>query len=206
MDIQSTIATAKDVIVAISALTGAGVAFAGLSTWNRQIKGQASYELARRLLRNTYILRDTIADIHNDLVYALNSFDLKSLIDKNELTNAYSIFFRLNEGKKRIDDSEEILAELQTDFLEAEIIWKFKIKNDFNNLRALREVLRFQTPWIESLLKKIHKNETLEIAERDQLFELIAEYKESNEQGFTAGLNEYVEQAVSQVKKELKRF
>lgn len=52
------VALAKDIVLMLAAVVGAYVALRGLSTWNRQLKGGAEYELTRRLLKCTYRLRD----------------------------------------------------------------------------------------------------------------------------------------------------
>jgi hypothetical protein len=50
----------RDIVTGAAAMTVAIVAVKGLSTWKRQLFGNANYELARRLLRATYKLREAI--------------------------------------------------------------------------------------------------------------------------------------------------
>ena len=50
----------KDSLTGIAAAVAVGVAIAGLKTWKRQLHGNTEYDLARRLLRATYKLREAI--------------------------------------------------------------------------------------------------------------------------------------------------
>lgn len=49
---------AKDLATLAIAVVGVGVAVRGLGTWGRQLRGGAEYDLARRLLKLTYELRE----------------------------------------------------------------------------------------------------------------------------------------------------
>jgi len=57
----------KDIVLTLTAITGAIVAAKGLSTWKRQINGQAEYNLSKNLLTNLFKYRDTISNIRNPL-------------------------------------------------------------------------------------------------------------------------------------------
>lgn len=52
---------AKDTILAGAGVATMTVAFLGLSTWNRQLRGQADFDAARALAKATYKLREEIA-------------------------------------------------------------------------------------------------------------------------------------------------
>ena len=45
---------AKEIILTIAAIIGVVVAFVGLRTWRKQLKGNTEYELARRFLHSVY--------------------------------------------------------------------------------------------------------------------------------------------------------
>jgi len=65
MDSTELISVIKDITTAIVAIIGVGVAIAGLSTWRKQIKGKTEYDLARRLLKSIYKIRDSIPAVRN---------------------------------------------------------------------------------------------------------------------------------------------
>lgn len=59
----------QDIVIAAAAVTGAIVAVAGLKTWKRQLRGRAEYELARRLLKAAYELRDSIVSFRRPMMW-----------------------------------------------------------------------------------------------------------------------------------------
>jgi len=50
----------KDALTGLAALGGVIIAAFGLSTWRRQLRGNSEYDLARRILRGVYQVRDTV--------------------------------------------------------------------------------------------------------------------------------------------------
>lgn len=65
-----TITATKDVILAIAGITTAFVAIRGLSTWNRQLRGAADFDVARSLAKCTYKLRDKIQACRSPMIWA----------------------------------------------------------------------------------------------------------------------------------------
>lgn len=59
----------RDLVTAVAAATGATVAVLGLRTWKQQLRGRAEYELARRLLKAAYELRDSIASFRRPMMW-----------------------------------------------------------------------------------------------------------------------------------------
>ena len=55
----------KDAAVTGAAITGAFVAFKGLGTWRRQLKGLSEYELSRRILVTLFKYRDAINGVRH---------------------------------------------------------------------------------------------------------------------------------------------
>lgn len=53
----------RDLVTIASLGVAAVVAINGLQTWRRQLKGTADYELAKRLLKATYRLRDALQSV-----------------------------------------------------------------------------------------------------------------------------------------------
>jgi hypothetical protein len=60
----------KDLITIISLVIAAAVAIKGLRTWRNQLKGTAEYDLAKRLLKATYRLRDALQSVRSPLILA----------------------------------------------------------------------------------------------------------------------------------------
>lgn len=59
------VSISKDVVVSAAAISGAYIGWQGLKIWKKQIKGNAEYDAARKLLKSAYNLRDKIASVRN---------------------------------------------------------------------------------------------------------------------------------------------
>ncbi len=210
MDIQSTIATTKDVIIAISAITGAGVAVAGLSTWNRQIKGQVSYELARQLLRKTYLIRNLILEYSRDLSQVLGLLYIKAdnsdndVVESVELKKLFdTLFTNLND----LDSSYlSLRAELQTDFLEAEVIWGTNLKKDFTKLSNIQALLYFDVKFLRSIISHIRDNSPITQEQQNELSKIVLRYENIPQEKLHQEVEECVIEAESQAKAHLNRL
>ena len=113
------IAAIASTITAISASAAAFVAFRGLATWKKQLKGQTEYELARRYLKNALKVREAIRIARNPWI----SNDEKKNADKeldieHDIKNSDASVYQIR--MKRID---EIMADMEADSIEAEVIW-----------------------------------------------------------------------------------
>jgi len=73
----------KDIVTVISLAVAALVAIKGLQTWRRQLKGTADYDLAKRLLKAAYRLRDALQAVRNpfmssgEVQYAIKEVQLE---------------------------------------------------------------------------------------------------------------------------------
>lgn len=63
--VQKYITLIKDIITGLSAFTAAVIAIMGLQAWKKQLKGKTEYELAQRLLRATYKVREAFSWVRN---------------------------------------------------------------------------------------------------------------------------------------------
>src|SRR4051812_47421939 len=116
-------AVSKDVVLTAVAMIGAFCAIKGLSTWNRQIKGTAEYELARRLLRCAYRLREAIKSVRNPLML-VEEMPSPPNDDAPFMGNEYRRFYGLSKGyQNRWDKVVEVESELRAELVEAEVLW-----------------------------------------------------------------------------------
>lgn len=146
MSIPDIISAGKDVVLAIAGSLGAYVAFQGLNTWKRQLKGAFEYELARRLLKNTYRLRQAIAVVRNPFMSAQEMHDASQ--DSGGLSAEYEQRKRQAVGLAYEERWKKIAVaynDLETDLLEAEAVWGIAVKNAFQplyqSLMDLRRVM-----------------------------------------------------------------
>jgi len=113
----------KDIVVALVAIIGSGVAVIGLSTWRRQLEGTAQYELARRLLKEVYQFREALQSVRFPFI-AVKEMELSDdegpppANDKDrrnrELAKAY---------QNRYDRVYDARNALEATLLEVEVLW-----------------------------------------------------------------------------------
>lgn len=126
MENCSLITDITNVVVAIAAIAGAVIAALGLWTWRHELHGRADFELARRVMRGAYELRNQIRQMRNIF--------LPDMLDTQ--------YERLNNKASEIDVA----------LLETEVLWgnalhgqKQSLKECLVNYRlALRRHVRSQ--------------------------------------------------------------
>lgn len=126
MEIADIVGLIKDVVTTLATIIAACVAVEGLSTWRRQLQGNAEYEQARRLLRATYEIRESVRYFRNpfmssqELAAALSEegIDPQKASTQESQAAAYQVRW-----KKIADAHVTFSAEL----LEAEALWGEKI-------------------------------------------------------------------------------
>ncbi|WP_426192562.1 hypothetical protein [Massilia sp. DWR3-1-1] len=129
----------KDLILGIAACVGMVVAIVGLRTWNRQLKGGVEYELARRLLRQTFRLRDAIKDVrYHTLTYErVQAKEGEPPLGRED--SEYRGLVLAYEG--RWGKLVAVHSDLQTDLIEGEVVWGDAVHQKFKSLLALVEEL-----------------------------------------------------------------
>jgi hypothetical protein len=139
--LSSYLSIAKDAIVAVAASVGAGVAVRGLTTWNRQLTGSAQYELARRLLKSTYGMREAIRRLRNP-IYRLDeipSVQAAAEIPAEGSSNTHFDNRQLQAYQLRLEKVVEARNDVQTNLLEAEALWGSEVRGRFTPLFELQD-------------------------------------------------------------------
>lgn len=135
------ISLANDIAVAVAAGIGAFVAWKGLGAWRQQLKGSNEYDLARRLLKSTYQLRDALAAARSPAMFGGEmprpSSDEAGGMSEDQIrffgtSGAYSERFRAVQEHRRA---------LQADLLEAEALWGTRLKSLYQPLFRLQHDL-----------------------------------------------------------------
>lgn len=143
--IQPYLITLKDLATIISLAIAACVAIKGLKTWKEQLAGTAEYELAKRVLKATYYLRDALASVRAPFMSAAEQeIAWKQLgweisdSDPNmqDKKTAATFYFRF----KKVEGAFE---NLYSEAVEAEALWGsvarekiLKIQTSINKLSA----------------------------------------------------------------------
>jgi len=116
----------KEVVVTIAALTTAGVAVYGLATWRRQLKGQTEFDLARRLLRAVYRVRDELRSVRHPFMsgaeMAAAAENANGDKTKSASTNMHTEL-QAAAYSKRWSLVQAAMSDLTVEILEAEVLW-----------------------------------------------------------------------------------
>jgi hypothetical protein len=138
------ISAVADSITAIAALAAMGVAVAGLRTWRHQLRGQSEYDLARRLLRAAYDVREQMQSVRGPFVSV------------QEMERAFEAANIEPDSRGVIDDPRtdelvynrrfvpvyEAVSKLNVELLEAEVLWGTSVRESARPLNESVKELR----------------------------------------------------------------
>lgn len=154
--IQKYIELFRILIAIISTTILTIVAVLGLRTWKTQLKGKTEYELARRLLRSIYKVRDAISIVRNpfassaEISISLDEADID--IEPNEPD-----FHQKSQAalyQRRWNKVTDAMSEFDLEAFEAEVIWGDEITGKLDNFRKLVGSLHFH---IQMYLRNLNK-------------------------------------------------
>ncbi len=131
----------KDIFLAGAAITGAIVAVKGLGTWQRQLHGQADYDLSRRLLVTVFKYRDAIDRVRDPAMFndeqPLPPEDQVARMNDEQIRHyGISHAYQVRWDKVKTDRSN-----LYADLLESEALWDLTCKELFQVLFDLEHEL-----------------------------------------------------------------
>ncbi len=134
---QSYLAVIKDIITAIAALTGIIIAILGLWTWKRQLRIKTEYELARRLLRAVYMVRESIRSVRSP---GMGSGEIERSIREASITaepsdSDYGIKTEEAVYRSRWKSLQGALTDMDVELLEAEVTWGSRMQEVVKPLR-----------------------------------------------------------------------
>ena len=127
----------RDVIVSGSAAVAAIVALRGLGVWRQQQKGKVEYDLARKLLTNTYRLRDAVAIVRAPFISAAEMDSPPAESEYAKTPSGMRYHQEATAYQKRFAFVDEAKATLRGDLLEAEILWGKPVRESYNELFRL---------------------------------------------------------------------
>jgi hypothetical protein len=125
---KDAIAVLKDIVTILGTATAAIVAVIGLQTWRKQIRGNAEYDLARRVLTAVYRVRDAIRNCRVPGVR------------REDGGETHKKFHDL-----QISKLEEEQSKLDVELLEAEAIWGHEVDfyTAFIAIRTMVDAMRY---------------------------------------------------------------
>jgi len=134
------ITAGKDIVLALAAIATAIVAIRGLSTWNRELRGKASFDVARSLAKSAYKVRDQLQGSRSPLLSAhefpaeYHDAGLKRTAEQE--AKGYAHVY-----SNRWEPVWEAMQEFDASTLEAEALWGHTVREATDQLRrVVREV------------------------------------------------------------------
>jgi hypothetical protein len=131
----------KDVLVAVAAVVGAVVAIRGLNTWNRQLKGSAEYDLARRILKVSYRLRDAIKGVRYPAMWGVEMPNPPAEEAKRMSHEETDYYSKSHAYQARWQKVSDVRTDLQAELLEAQVLWSGELNKLFEALFKLEHEL-----------------------------------------------------------------
>lgn len=120
----------KEVVVTVSAAIAAIAAVKGLNAWRERLRGNTEYELARRLLREVYNVRDMFDYARNPIMTIGEMTAAAREVQEDEERVNESQDDQLNQllleraaYVVRLQRLDEAFSKLRVESLEAEVLW-----------------------------------------------------------------------------------
>ena len=104
----------KDTLITFVAVGGFFIALFGLKTWRKELKGKAEYDLARRILKAVYKIRNSIRNVRNPTMSGAEIPKSKEATKEAEIRGFIQAY------QQRSVSLYEALADLDVAVLEAE--------------------------------------------------------------------------------------
>lgn len=193
------ISATKDILLSIASVITATVAVIGLNSWRKELRGKAEYEVARRLIRATYKLRDELNYSRSPFIGSYEFPDGYDPIDKSASDEAKAMAFVYANRWKSIMVP---LQEFEAQTLEAEVLWGKEIKR-----------IAFQLKHCSSTLKNSMNAMVSNIANHNEHFNSNKEFAEKIQSNVWSGWSDSEEKdelssqiitAVENIEKELR--
>lgn len=165
--IQKYVTLIKDIVTGASALVAAIVAIKGLQTWKKQLKGKTEYEVAQKLLRATYAVREAFAYVRNpfqssdEIAQAMQEANIEGDSREDPRLQAQT---EIAVYQRRWQKVQNAFVELESILLEAEAIWGESVRENIRPLQKCKVTLYRN---IKSYLRRIKKS-PLNIDEESQ--------------------------------------
>lgn len=144
------VAAVKDVLLGLAAASAAIFAYLGLSAWQKELKGKSEYELAKRVLKAVYRVREAFKTVRHPAIYQYEyPEEMRDFHGHLKPEHDYEGTLRVYE--KRLEKMDEAFKELEELHLEAQVEWGPEYQDVIVNLRRCRSELLLA---IQQLLRR----------------------------------------------------
>jgi hypothetical protein len=183
---QAYVTLIKDIITGLSALVVAIIAILGLQTWKKQLKGNTEYEIAQRLLRAIYKVREALAWVRNpyqhpsEITQAMEDYAIEGDPIDDPVIKARTEWALYNNRWTKV---REAFIECETVALEAEAIWGPIVKE---NLKPIQDCAAKLFANIESYIREIeYPSRNYDASLQNERFKIIYGIQEDETNFFT---------------------
>ncbi|MEO8097881.1 MAG: hypothetical protein ABI811_09285 [Acidobacteriota bacterium] len=133
------VAMVKDGVTTACVLVGASVAYLGLQTWKRQLHGNTQFDLARRILKSAYSIREAMALVRSPV---LSVGEQESALPV-EASREHQRAIRLAACNVRWRVVVDARTEFNTVLLEAEVVFGKDVRSACEGLLQCTKELFF---------------------------------------------------------------
>lgn len=140
MSYQECISSAKDIVVAGSAIFASVLAFRGLNTWQRELKGKSEYALAKSVLLSAYKVREAFKHIRHPAIYQYE-YPEEMTDHRGHLVQEHKYEGTVHVYTERWKKMDEAFRELEEKFIEALVEWGSEYQDEIIDLRKCRAEL-----------------------------------------------------------------
>jgi hypothetical protein len=154
--IQSYVTLIKDIITVLATATAGALAVKGFQTWKQELHWKTEYELAHRLAKATYKVRDAIARFRNPLPIGTEVQRIMNATLENRKIYKSQIYASAIEQvyRKQWKAIQESLLELDTVSLEVEAIWG---ETALDQIDPLKKCTTLLSTYMEMHIRNVSK-------------------------------------------------
>ena len=132
--LQFAISTSIEVLTLIAVVAGVVIGYLGLRTWQRQLKGTADFDLAKRLLHQTILLRDNMIVLRAPEVIWPIEVDVAQVPTIGFTQEEIQDFIYTKKLQKKKIEADEARTKLSLTTKEAEALWGRDFYHHFEKL------------------------------------------------------------------------
>ena len=137
MTLSEYITAVKDVLVGLSAVSAAVFAYLGLTTWRKELKGKAEYQLAKEVLKSVYKVREAFKHVRKFVIYRYE-YPEEMLDYHGNLKMEHDYEGTAHVYEKRCEVMAEAFRELEEHHLEAQVEWGSEFQDVIEKLRSCK--------------------------------------------------------------------
>jgi len=136
------ISAIKDIIVAVAAIVTAFTALRGLKKWQDELRGKTEYEVARRVIKALYKVKDGFNAVRSAAIWTSEFPEVIQGESRSRLSDTEERKAHTHVYQNRWNCLTEALRELDIEALDAEVIWGQDIEQLMQEIRACRNELQ----------------------------------------------------------------